>query len=174
MAAPPFVPVDPTAKPRTYSSPAHVPDSWCADRPADIVGRQPEGPQLGKQGPDQGYALALAERLRDRVVVADGEVVDDALAGCLGIALRRASLYGRAPVMPDLTLALTIWGYLDPAPPADLVDLRRPLFEGVANATHHYAEARSIVDSVPESPLRMSPGELTSAYPARWRELLGR
>src|SRR6476659_1534559 len=109
MAAPPFVPADPTDKPRTYHSPSYVPAPWCADRPADIVGRQPDGPRLGKQGPDQGYALALAERVRDRVQVSEGEDVDDALGGCLGIALRRASLFGRAPVMHDLTLALTIW-----------------------------------------------------------------
>ena len=34
-----------------------------ADRPGELVGRQPRGPRLGYQGPDQGYALALAARV---------------------------------------------------------------------------------------------------------------
>jgi hypothetical protein len=37
----------------------------------------------------------------------------------------------------------------------------------------HYAEARHIVDMVPESTLRMSPQQVAAAYPARWRELVG-
>ena len=41
-------------------------------------------------------------------------------AARLGIALRRASEFSRAPVIHDLTIAFTIWGFLDPAPPAEL------------------------------------------------------
>ncbi len=65
------------------------------------------------------------------------------MAGCTAVALRRASLFGRAPVIHDLRIAFTIWGYLDAAPPAELVELRRPLFEGVANSLHHYEERRA-------------------------------
>ena len=65
MAAPEFVPVPPALRPRLYRSPDHVPEAWLADRPADIAGRQPEGRGLGYQGPDQGYALVLAERFRN-------------------------------------------------------------------------------------------------------------
>ena len=113
-----------------------------ADRPADISGRQPAGPRLGYQGPDQGYALTLAARLRPEVRTQPGERLDDAVSGGTAVALRRASMYGRAPVIHDLRLAFTIWGYLDPSPPADLVELRRRLFEGVANSLHHYDELR--------------------------------
>jgi len=173
MAAPPFVPVDPVARPRTYASPPHVPASWSAERPAAVEGRQPAGPRLGYQGPDQGYALLLAARLRDQVRVGAGEDVDDALTGALGIALRRASLFGRAPVVHDLTIALTIWGFLDPTPPADLVALRRARFEGLANVAHHYGEWREIVDQIPEATLRRSPVEVTAAYPRDWRNLVG-
>lgn len=174
MAAPPFVPVDPVDRPRAYESPTHVPDSWTGGRPAAVGGRQPSGARLGYQGPDQGYALLLAERFRDRVQVTEGERVDDAITGCLGVALRRASIFGRAPVVHDLTIALTIWGFLDATPPVDLVAARRPIFEGVANVAHHYAEARAIVDGVPESTLRMSVGDVTRAYPSQWPSLLGR
>lgn len=173
MAAPQFVPVDPMARPRSYGSPDHVPAPWKADRPAAIAGRQPSGSRLGSPGPDQGYALLLAERIRPRVVVAAGESVDDALAGCLGVALRRASLFGRAPVIHDLTVALTIWGFLDANAPEDLVALRKHDFDGVRHLAHHYAEARAITDRVPEASLRMSPDQVTRAYASNWRTLLG-
>jgi hypothetical protein len=38
---------------------------------------------------------------------------------------------------------------------------------------HHYAEGRSIVDMVPEVTLRMTPAQVTSAYPVNWRTLTG-
>ena len=95
---------------RGYVSPDHVPDGWVADRPADIAGRQPEGPRLGYQGPDQGYADARHPS-RPAIQTQPGERVDDALAGCTAIGLRRASMFGRAPVIHDLRIACTIWGF---------------------------------------------------------------
>jgi hypothetical protein len=173
MAAPEFVPRPPTEKVRRYASPDHIPDNWMADRPAELDGRQPEGGGLGFQGPDQGFALRLAEHLRPKVVTQPGESVDDALRGCVGIGLRRASLFGRAPMIHDLTLALTAWGFLDPSPPAELVARRGTLFAGVANTHHHYAELLALVDRMPEETLRLSHTAVQQAYPARWRELLG-
>jgi hypothetical protein len=173
MAAPEFVPVSPVDKPRSYESPDHVPDAWRADRPAEVTGRQPSGSQLGYQGPDQGYGLLLAERFRDRLQLQPGEDPDDAITGCLGVALRRASIFGRAPTIHDFTVAFTISGFLDPSPPVDLTALRRPLFDGVRHVTHHYAEAREIADRVPEATLRMTHQQVLAAYPTRWRELLG-
>jgi hypothetical protein len=173
MAAPPFVPVAPLDRPRAYESPAVVPAPWAADRPAAITGRQPVGPRLGVPGPDQGYGLLLAGRVKDRVRVQAGEHVEDALSGCLAIALRRASLFGRAPVIHDFTLALTIWGLLDAAPPADLVAERRRAFEGLAHTAHHYDEIRALVDRVPESTLRLTPDAAAKVYPAEWKALVG-
>ncbi|MCU1346970.1 MAG: hypothetical protein JWL70_3236 [Acidimicrobiia bacterium] len=173
MAAPQHVPVPATEKARVYSSPDYVPDQWMWDRPADLDGRQPSGVRLGSQGPDQGYALVLAERLRPAIVVQPGESVDDAIWGCLGVALRRASIFGRAPVIHDLTVGFTVFGFLDPAAPADLVAYRRPLFEGVRHVGHHYGESRAIVDSIPETTLRLLHGQVTAGFPARWREFLG-
>jgi hypothetical protein len=65
-----------------------------------------------------------------------------------------------------------MWGFFDANPPADLVTTRTDLFKGVGNV-HHYAEGRSIVDMVPEVTLRMTPAQVTSAYPANWRTLTG-
>lgn len=173
MAAPKFSPVDPLDDARGYESPDHIPDPWLAVRPGDLVGRQPAGARLGSQGPDQGYALKLAARVRPELQVQVGEDVDDALAGCTAIGLRRASLFGRAPVIHDLRMALTMWGFLDADPPAELVAARRPRFEGVANTAHHYDELRAIVDAVPEATLRSTPDQVRAGYPGDWRSLVG-
>jgi hypothetical protein len=174
MAAPKYAPLSPTDASRAYSSPDYVPDPWVPERPAEIEGRQPQGERLGYQGPDQGYALKLVERFRDRVHLQPGESFDDAARGCLNIALRRASRYGRAPVIHDLTVAFTMWGFLDANPPRELVEVRRRLFEGVANTTHHYTEGRLIADQVPAATLELSHDQVAAAY-ARggWQALTG-
>jgi hypothetical protein len=173
MAAPKFAPVPPIDDARSYESPPVVPDGWMKDRPADIRGFQPAGPRLGNQGPDQGYALKLAKTFAERVHLASGERFDDVVGGCLGIALRRASLFSRAPVIHDLTVAFTVWGFLDPTPPADLVAVRTAAFAGLGNLAHHYEDCRALVDQVPETTLRLNPAEAAAAYPDRWRELTG-
>ena len=172
MAAPKFSPTPVVDTTRRYGSPAVVPDAWVADRPSDIVGSQPSGDRLGYQGPDQGFALKLARGFTDRLQLEVGEKAHDAVAGCLGVALRRASIFGRAPVVHDLTIAFTIWGFLGRRHAEELIELRRPLFAGLGHG-HHYTEVRAIADSVPESTLRMSPQEVDAIYPAQWRQLLG-
>lgn len=173
MAAPKFTPVDPTDAPRYYESPDHVPSSWTPDRPGEIVGFQPHGERLGAPGPDQGYAIKIANSLRTKLHLVAGENEDDVVRGCLGVALRRASMFSRAPVVHDLTIAFTVWGYFDAEPPAELVELRKPLFEGLRHVGHHYAESRVVVDHVPLDTLRKTPAQVTSAFPAEWRSLLG-
>ncbi len=122
---------------------------------ATSTGWQPEGLMLGDPGPDQGFALLLARRFEDRLQLADLEHAEDAVAGCVAVATRRASLFRRAPVIHDLDIAFTVWGFLDPAPPAELVALRRSLFPAVSHPIH-YREQRVIAHHVPESTLRMS------------------
>ncbi len=173
MAAPKFAPAPAVDDARGYSSPDHVPSSWMPDRPGEIHGFQPEGGRLGFQGPDQGFAIKIANTFRSRLQVSPGENIDDAICGCLGIALRRASLFSRAPVVHDLTIAFTAWGYLHSDAPAELVRLRARLFEGVANTLHHYAEGRLIVDMMPEATLRMSPAQVQAAFPGAWASLVG-
>lgn len=170
MAAPEFVPVDRTKLLRTYESPPRRPLPWMPVRPAELVHGQPHGPLLGHPGPDQGFVLTLARQFTGKLSLTGGEHERDALAGGCGVALRRASLFGRAPVVHDLTVALTVWGFLGEAPP-DLVQLRKPLFEEVAHP-HHYFELRRIVDLVAEDALRMSPQQVAQAHRADWRSLL--
>jgi hypothetical protein len=173
MAAPRFAPVAPNDEVRYYSSPDHVPGGWEPDRPGELVGPQPRGDRLGTPGPDQGFALKIANRLAPKVRLQPGEQLDDAIRGCLAIALRRASLFSRAPVVHDLTIAFTIWGFYDETPPSELVATRRSMFEGVGNTAHHYVEGRAIADLVPEATLRATPAEVAGRYPAEWRALTG-
>lgn len=173
MAAPRFSPVPPTDHPRYYESPDHVPDPWSPGRPGEIEGFQPEGPRLGDPGPDQGFALRIAARLVPKLQLQPGEHVDDVIRGCLGVALRRASIFSRAPVVHDLTIAFTIWGFFDPDPPAELLASRSRMFEGLRLVGHHYMEARAVADLPPEATLRMTPAQVAEAYPADWRTLVG-
>ena len=166
MAAPEYVPVAQGDRPRhALDTPGH--GGWTATRPGDLTGRQPAGAYFGKQGPDQGYAMMLVSRFHGRLVLTEGEDAHDAEAGCVGVGLARASLFGRAPVVYDLDLAFGLFGFLDPAP-ADLVEFRRPLFSG---ASHHYWDQRKIVDLVPESTLRLTPAAVRQRL-GEWRTLL--
>lgn len=173
MAAPKFTPVAPTDAPRYYESPDHVPASWKPNRPGDITGFQPQGDRLGAPGPDQGFAIKIANSLRPGLHLQAGEHEDDVVRGCLGVALRRASMFSRAPVVHDLNIAFTVWGFFDEHPPVELVAFRRPRFEGLRHVGHHYTESRMIADQVPVETLAMTPAQVQAAFPGDWRSLLG-
>lgn len=121
---------------------------------------------MGHQGPDQGYVLTLMNRFIDRLVLGEGEHAADVTAGCAGVALRRASLFGRAPIVHDVTVALTMFGFLDDDGvdddhAADVVEWRRRLFAGVSQP-HHYFSARAVAALVPEELLRLAPDTVSS------------
>lgn len=172
MAAPEYVPTDQLARLRAYRSNPRRPEPWRADRPGEIEGEQPRGDRFGAPGPDLGYALKIAPTFHDRLHLAEGEDEHDVVGGCVAVAMKRSSLFGRAPVVHDLTVAFTVWGYLDADPPADLVELRRRCFEGVGHAAHHYVELRELVDMVPDDTLRLTPAQVAEAHRADWRTLL--
>ena len=161
MAAPEYVPRPPHEPVRVYESAPWRWDRWMAERPADLRGPQPLGPRLGSPGPDQGYALRLAQRFAGKLVLTPGEDEHDVLAGCVEIANRRASLFGRAPVIHDLTVACTIWGFLEEADP-ELVALRKRYFRGISHP-HRYMERRRLADVVPVEVLSLSPEQLSRA-----------
>lgn len=166
MAQPEFVPLHAGDRVRAAERlPAHA--GWRQDRPAELVSPDlPTGHRFGSPGPDQGYGLTLAKRFVDRLELAGDEHAEDAVAGSLGVGLRRASIFGRAPVIHDLDLAFTILGYLGGAP-ADLVAFRVPLVQGAA---HSYWVQRDVVDKVADATLRLTPA-LARARLAEWRSL---
>lgn len=173
MSAPEYVPTKPAQVVRSYESPPRRPGPWLADRPGEVVGEggQPRGDRLGNQGPDQGYVLTLVPLFDDKVHLAEGEDLDDVRAGAVAVALKRASLLGRAPVVHDLTVGFGLFGFLDPSPRADLVEARRAMFSGAANP-HHYEAGRAIADAVPEETLRKSPAVVLAEHAKDWRSLL--
>lgn len=173
MAAPEYVPEDPTDDPRlVWVSPPRRPASWMADRPGDFPREfQPRGARLGAPGPDQGYAYTLLRLFDDKVHLVDGERRDDADVGAVEVAMKRSSLFGRAPVVHDVTVAFTVWGFLDENAPAELVKLRRALFEGVS-LDSSYGRRRTIADAVPEATLRQTHQAVAAAYASDWRSLL--
>jgi hypothetical protein len=159
MAAPEHVPTKPTTLVRSYGSPPRRPTPWVADRPGEIRGRQPEGEQLGTPGPDQGYALALARRFAGGLHLTAGESEADALAAAAAIAMKRSGLFGRAPIVHDVRIGLTVWGLLDAAADPELVELRRGWFEEVHHV-HHYTE------------LRRTHTDVAALHAADWRACL--
>jgi hypothetical protein len=167
VTQPSFVPVvEADQVRRAYQ--LHVPSIWTTSRPSELRGtRQPSGTFLGTPGPDQGFALKLARRFEDRLVLGAGERGEDAISGCTAVAMRRAAVFGRAPVIHDLTLAFTLWGFCEGAP-ADLVAAREPLFR---SASHHYQVQRTIADCVLEPTLRLTPEQVTERL-AEWRSLI--
>lgn len=146
-----------------------APRRWKPDRPADALpGATPSSLRgLGRPGPDQGYGLLLSRRFAGRLELTPGESEDDAMAACVGVALKRAALFGRAPVLADLELAFTLFGYLGDAP-EDLVAARRELLLG---AHHSYWQARQVADAVPDETLRLTPARARERL-GSWRELL--
>jgi len=167
MAQPEFVPIKEADRVRPSED---VPPAkrWLATRAGETVGTpMPEGDGFGNQGPDQGYALFLAKRFTDRLELVEGEHKADVVAGCLGVATKRASIFRRGPVVYDWEVAFTVWGYLGGAPTA-VVQKRVGLF---AEAGHHYWKRRAIADAVPESTLRMTP-QMVKAAMTSGEELL--
>jgi len=170
MAAPDYVPTNVSHAVRSYSSPPRRRGSWRADRPGEVRGPQPVGERLGVPGPDQGYALTLAQGLADQIV-APGEHTSDVVAGAAAIAMKRSGILGRAPLREDVLAGLTIWGYLDTAADPELVELRTALFSEVHHAAH-YPELREVVDTVPADVLAHSLAEIQDAYLFSWRQNL--
>lgn len=170
MAAPPHISEDPTLLARSYTSAPRVPPPWTPGRSGELDGPQPWGPRLGNPGPDTGYALTLVGRCVDNLTLGAGEHREDVVSGLAALAAKRAASYGRAPVRHDLDVAVTIWGFASTAIDPELAELRRTTFEGVGDP-HHYEARRALVDMVPESALRQTPGAVVQAHAADWRSL---
>jgi hypothetical protein len=157
MTQPKFAPIAAADEVRSAYH-LEVPRPWRTHRPGEIpaTGRHVRGG--GEAGPDQGYALGLVEPLTTRLLLAEGEHLDDIVAGVVAIGLARAALVGRAPVRADLEVAARLFGLFD-SPTAELV-ARRASFGGVA---HDYLARRELVASVPVAALRLT---VAAASPA--------
>ncbi|MFV0524274.1 MAG: hypothetical protein ACK5RL_07245 [Acidimicrobiales bacterium] len=170
MAAPDYVPTSPTQQVRTYHSPPRR-FARPAARPGEPGPGRVGGSLLGVAGPDSGYAYTLVPVIEPKLQL--GTVHrDDAVAGGVGVAMKRAALFGRGPIIHDLNAGFTVYGFLDPSPAPELVALRGRLFAEVHNA-HHYVELRHLVDLVPDEVLLMAHGQIAEAYGRDWSSVLG-
>ena len=170
MSAPKFVPVVPIG---AYRDGEHLPPAlnWLPDRPGELTGQQPVGDKLGNPGPSQGYGLKLANRFHGKLRLGPGENEHDVIVGCLGVALKRASLFGRSPVIHDFHVAFSLFGFLgDDQPSAAQLETRRKMFEA---AGHHYEVQRSIADRVPEDLVRKTPHLVRMFAQRQFSEILG-
>ena len=166
MAQPSFVPI--TEADQVRSTIAQPVPTHLAGRPGEMrTPRSSRGAGFGSPGPDQGYALKLAHGLASTIVLAPHEERHDVEVGAALIASKRASLFGRAPSVYDLQVALGLFGYLAEAP-QDLVEYRGSLFQAVS---HRWVAQRELVDSVPEAALRLAPAE-AAASASTWRSTL--
>jgi hypothetical protein len=132
--------------------------SWRAERPGDLAAGQPSGTLLGRPGPNVGYAFKLVNRWRDRFRLAPLEHYEDAAAVVAEIAMKRAALFGRAPVATDVEVAMDLLGYADDLP-SDVAERRMRLVHG---AGHDYYTRRAIVDRIPDDVLRLAPTQLAA------------
>jgi hypothetical protein len=172
MPTDPFVPSELADRPRQQQNlpPGLAPPparDWRADRPGDQGGAPVEGGLLGRPGPNVGYAYTLAARVRDRLRCSPLEHDADVIAVIAEIAGKRAALFGRAPVMGDIDIAIALLGYDGLADEA-FVDQRVRL---VHDAAHSYIARRRLVDAVPEDLLRLRMAELLERVDA-WRAQL--
>jgi hypothetical protein len=155
MTQPTFVPISEADQVRPARH-LHVPGAWTTTRPAELgTPTALRGRSVGTPGPDAGFALRLARRFEHDLKLTEGEAEHDVLLGAALVAARRAALYGRAPSIYDVQVALALWGFLVDAP-AELVAARRLAFSGVS---HDYVIQRALVDAVPEASLRLSPAQ---------------
>jgi hypothetical protein len=158
------MPTDPFVSPELGDLPRQEPNlapgvhmpaakGWRADRPGDLVAGQPTGTLLGRPGPNVGYAVTLAGRLRDKIALAPHEHRADALAAIAELGMKRAASFGRAPTMADVEIASSLLGYRGEVDEA-FAQWRGSVVHG---ADHAYGVRRAIVDAVPDAVLRMPP-----------------
>jgi hypothetical protein len=167
VAQPTFVPVADADRVRASYAPP-IPLKVRANRPGELRSPTlPTGKGVGTTGPDQGYALTLAHRLAPSLQLEEREDRHDVSLGIALLASRRASIAGRAPCSYDVQVGAGLFGFFGTAP-KDLVDYRRALFAGLA---HSYDVQRSLVDSVPDAALRLTPDDARD--PMQWRVRLG-
>lgn len=164
VAAPDFVPVNPTRRVRKYSSPPRRVTTPSGFRPV----AQPRSKGMGRVGPDQGYAYRLAGQFELHL---GGVHRQDAIAGCVEVATKRAAMSGRAPMVHDMEVAFTVFGFLDPDTDAELAEHRRLWFTELHHP-HQYRHRRNLADMVCDEVLEKSPEAIKAAYQLDWRRNL--
>jgi hypothetical protein len=95
-------------------------------------GRRPVvAPGFGLPCPDAGYALFLAALAVEHLVLEFGDRRDDAECAIATVAVRRAGMLGRAPLLQDVEIGRTLLAYDQPTD-ADFARWRARWICGIA------------------------------------------
>jgi hypothetical protein len=170
MAAPRYVP-PPVQQAKYYQSTTKKKHSSGVDRPAEVYKRNGDEAGTGNPGPDQGYALRLVKEFKDKVFLFQGEHWQDASEVAVITALKRASIFGRAPCIHDIEAGLWIWGYLDSNPEDQLIEIRKGNF-GHIGSGHNYLKRRYVSDAVSSLGLKRSIDQIRTDYEKDWRTMI--
>ncbi len=150
MTQPDYVPILDRESVRVFWS-QPVPDRKRVERKAELSRPdQHKGLRRGNPGPDQGYALLLAVDLEGTLQLAEHEHESDAIAAVVALGMKRASLFGRAPIKADLEVAAVLLGFRGGAD-EEMLAQRSELIHGVS---HDYQRVLDLVDAVSEAALR--------------------
>ena len=131
MATPRFVPVGPRERARPIDF-AGIPPARRTQPRAGEVLHQPRARGFGVPCPDGGYALLLAREVAGDLALAAGDQREDAVWAIATVAMRRAAVVGRAPVIYDVLFASALLAYDDPDA-LECAVLRARLLSGVAH-----------------------------------------
>lgn len=142
-----------------------VPKSWVADRPGDMENAgKSQGSLFGHAGPNVGYAYTLVAHVFDTLFLSTNEHRHDVEPLLAEISMRRASHFGRAPIMKDVDCAVHLLSYgleLDEGAMNNRVYL-------ITDCGHDEHKRRSIVNSIPDD-LIYSDKAATTEKIAAWR-----
>ncbi|MFN8104609.1 MAG: hypothetical protein U0U69_09125 [Acidimicrobiia bacterium] len=153
MTTKPYVPPDRDTEYRPDQLPPARP--WYPHRPAE-TSADPDAATFGAVGPDMGYARALLGRFRGRLVPG-GCNRDDLLEAGAAVAMRRATISGRAPVPEDLEVAFLLLGALDGVP-GDWSRAGAKVAEHVDGVRYKASGAARLAASIPADWLLRKPG----------------
>ncbi len=132
MATPRFVPSAPLGHPIHREAFDRIPVAR-RHEPSRGQGRRPVvGPGFGLPCPDAGYALFLAAHSVEHLVLEFGDGRDDAKCAIATIAMRRAGMLGRAPLLQDVEIGRTLLAYEQPTD-VDFARWRAGWIRGIAH-----------------------------------------
>ncbi len=143
-----------------------VAHSWSRPRTGTVTPHDRSARHLlGTPGPGQGYALLLVREKASKIVIAEGEHHEDVVIGLSALIGKRATAFGRSPIVYDVDFFVQLFGF-DGTADADLLEFRKMYFKG---AGHSYIVQRQLADAIPESTLKLVPDALSSVKD--WRQL---
>lgn len=154
------------SQPKFVSSPNHekalgmvelpAARQWSNPRSGKITSSDANESLMGSAGPSGGFALKLVHEQLAKMVMSDDEEAADIAIGLGVLVSKRASIFGRSPIIFDVHFFEVLFG-LDGTQDQSLIEFRKMFFRGAA---HSYLVQRQLADAVPESTLRLSQGAL--------------